>query len=172
VSVSVRIIRAGRVDCRATLEVPLAASKVWGQLRDFRRFARQDFFHAEIEIDGRPDGVPRAGSTLHLTHRFFLFRVRRVGRICRWAEGSGFAFSDLSPRGPRRGFPHTFSYRLEPLTDDACRLHVRVSGLWTARWLPRPLAWLWLRWVMQFILQRVEAELLTYRLWLKRQKVP
>lgn len=168
--VRVRITRLGRVDCRATLEVPLSGSKTWGQLRDFRRFARQDFFHGEIEIDGHPDGVPRAGSTLRLTHRFFLFRVRRVGRICRWAEGSGFAFSDLSPRGPRHGFPHTLSYRVEPLTAASCRLHVRVSGRWTARWIPRPFARLWLRWVMQFIVQRVEAELLTYHLWLRKTR--
>jgi hypothetical protein len=164
--ISIRITPSGRVDCRAALRSPLSPGQVWGQIRDFRTYARQEFFHAEIEIGG---GIPRAGATLQLTHRFLGFRLQRVGRICRWKEGDGFAFSDLSCRGVQSGFPHTFSYRLRAANPAGCKVEIRVAGKWTASKIPRWLAWLWLRWIMQFAAQRVENNLLAYQLWLARK---
>jgi hypothetical protein len=165
--IRIRIFRSHRVDCRATVHVPLSASIVWGQIRDFPRFACQEMFHAEMHIAG---DIPRQGAPLQMIHRFLVFHVRRRGRICRWREGHGFAFSDLSlsPRTPRRGFPHIFSYLLKEISPAHCDVQIRVAGLWTARWIPRPLAWLWLRWVMQFAAQNVENELMLYRLWLQK----
>jgi len=158
------VTRGARVDCRAVVRLPISAGKTWGQIRDFRRFASQELFHAQLQVDG---GVPRAGAAIRMTHRFFLFRVIRVGRICRWREGAGFAFSDLSPRGALRGFPHVFSYQIDPLSPDACDLHLRVAGKWTARAVTRWLAWLWLKWIMAVIVRRVENELMAYQLWLR-----
>src|SRR5947199_3250418 len=94
-AMSVRISRRGVVCCRAFLDVPLSVRIVWGQLRDFQRFARQDPFHASINIDG---GIPRAGTSLTLSHRYAGLRIPRVGRILVWREEAGYSFSDLSPR--------------------------------------------------------------------------
>lgn len=120
--------------------------------------------------------IPRSTEAFHpralpirLSHRYMGLRFERVGRILSWREGIGYAFSDLTRRGPRAGFPHVFSFRLEPVDDGHCRLHVRVRGLWTARAIPRWLARLWLWWVFSHIPRSVEAELLMYRLWRKRR---
>ena len=156
----VNLSASGRVDCRAVIDVPLSAVAAWGQLRDFGRYARHDYFHAHFEVSG---GVPRAGARLRIGHRFGPFAVGRVGRIVRWREGEGYAFSDLSTAGPRRGFPHVFSYRLEAVDECRCRLHLRVGGRWTApvpRWAAR--AWLW--WVFSAIVVRVENDLLRFAL--------
>ncbi|HEX4796474.1 MAG TPA: hypothetical protein VH370_21975 [Humisphaera sp.] len=164
---SERISRRGVVCCRAFLDVPLSARVVWGQLRDFQRFARQDPFHATINIEG---GAPRAGASLTLSHRYAGLRIARGGRILVWREEVGYSFSDLSQRGPRHGFPHVFSFRLEP-HDNACRLKIEVRGLWTTRWIPRWLARIWLRWVFTQIVRHVEQELILFRLWHKRREL-
>jgi len=164
--IKIRIAREGRVDCRAILRTKLSSAQVWGQLRDFHTFARQEFFHAKVEIEG---GTPRPGAKLDLSHRFFLFRVHRVGRICRWEEGEGFAFSDLSKKSLFAGFPHIFSYRLTPVLPSGCDIEIRVAGRWTTRFLPRWIVWLWLRWIMQFAVQQVRNNLLLYQVWLARR---
>jgi hypothetical protein len=162
----VRIGHRGVVCCLAFLDVPLSARIVWGQLRDFRRFARQDPFHATIEVAG---DIPRAGANLSLSHRYAGLRIARVGRILVWREQIGYSFSDLSARGPRRGFPHIFSYRIEP-RDNACRLKIEVRGLWTARWMPHWLARVWLWWVFGQIVRHVEQDLSLFRIWRKRRQ--
>ncbi|HZL36018.1 MAG TPA: hypothetical protein VFC78_11950 [Tepidisphaeraceae bacterium] len=166
---SVRVNRRGVVDCRATLDIPLSATSIWGQLRDFRRYARHDFFHAEMTLDG---GIPRAGAALTLCHRYAGFRVDRVGRILIWREGVGYSFSDLSTRGPRAGFPHVLSYRLQPAGQSSCRLHIRVRGLWTARHVPRWAAWLWLTWVFGHIVRNVRNELMIFQIWRRQRGLP
>lgn len=164
--ITIRITATGKVDCRAVVKSSLSPAKVWGQIRDFHTFARQEFFHAEINIEG---GVPRPGALLEIRHRFFLFRVIRIGRICRWEEGVGYAFSDLSRQGNQYGFPHIFSYRLGPRLPAGCDIEIRVAGKWTARLIPRWLIWLWLRWIMQFAVQQVQNNLLIYQVWLESQ---
>lgn len=163
----VRLRRPGKVECRASLRIPLGAISVWGQLRDFSRYARQDFFHAGPEIDG---GIPRKGAKLSLSHAYAGLRFHRVGRILVWREGVGYSFSDLSIRGPRCGFPHVFSYRLEPLGPDYCRLHISVRGRWTAWWIPPPVAWLWLWWVFSHVVRSIRNELLLFRVWRRRNR--
>ncbi len=157
---TVTVTPGGRVDCRAAVELPMSAVTAWGQLRDFHRYASHDHFHAGFAIEG---GRPRAGAALRILHRYGPLRVTRIGRIVRWREGEGYAFSDLSAAGPRRGFPHVLSYRLEAVDDSRCRLHLRVGGRWTApvpRWAAR--AWLW--WVFASIVVRVRNELLRFAL--------
>jgi hypothetical protein len=162
----IEIKRSGAVECSAALELPLPATSVWGQIRDFHRYAQQDFFHADLEIEG---GMPRPGARLKLTHRYAGVRIARAGRILVWREGIGFSYSDLSRSGPRHGFPHVLSYRLEPVGAAQCRLHVSVRGRWTARRIPRPLARLWLRWVFSHLVRSVQNELLIYQFWRKCQ---
>ena len=145
---TVRLTPSRRVTCRATFELPVSQSVAWGQLRDFRRFAAQDFFHASVRVS---PGGPRAGAALELDHRFGPFRATRVGRILSWRELEGYSFSDLSPRGPRHAFPHVYRYRLRPLAPARCRVEITVAGLWTTRWLPGPLVRLWLAWVFSHI---------------------
>jgi hypothetical protein len=153
----VTVGRRGRVECSARLELPLGAARAWGRLRDFRRFAAQDFFHTDVRVEG---GIPRAGAALEIPHRFGPFRVTRVGRILSWEEGRGYAFSDLSRRSPRAAFPHAYRYELHPLADDRCRLGISIRGRWTLRLLPRPLVRLWLAWAFSHIVRSVENELL------------
>jgi hypothetical protein len=162
---SVRITRGGAVDCRAALEIPLSATAVWGQLRDFHRYAQQDFFHAELMLE---TGFPKAGARLTLCHRYAGIRVNRIGRILVWREGIGYSFSDLSKRGPRAGFPHIFSFRIEPTAENSCRLHIRVRGLWTAKWIPVWAVKLWLIWVFAHVVRRIDNEIMIYRIWRKR----
>lgn len=152
--------RDGRVECRATIPLALPAAGAWGQLRDFRRYAAHDYFHHDVRVAG---GVPRAGAALQLSHRFVSVGVRRVGRILRWREGEGFAFSDLSRRGPRAGFPHVFVLRVEPAGDGASVLHLAVRGRWTAGWVPLPLRRAWLAWVFAYVAARTRNELLAYQ---------
>ncbi|HET6246228.1 MAG TPA: hypothetical protein VFE47_00880 [Tepidisphaeraceae bacterium] len=159
---SVRISPGGAVCCRAVLHLPLPAISVWGQLRDFHRYASQDFFHADLAIDGH---IPQAGARLKLSHRFLGIRIQRLGRILIWREGIGYSFSDLSQQGAKHGFPHIFSYRLEPTGEKNCRLHITVRGKWTARRIPKWAGKLWLRWVFSHVVQKVENQLLIYQLW-------
>jgi hypothetical protein len=146
-----------RVLCRAAFDLPVAASVAWGQLRDFRLFAAQDFFHAAVRTDAR--GV-RQGARLEIDHRFGPFATTRVGRILRWEENVGYSFSDLSRHGVRAGFPHVYRYHLRPAGQSRCVLEVTVAGLWTARLLPRWVVRLWLRWVFSHIVHRVENALI------------
>jgi hypothetical protein len=161
----VSVSQCGAVRCTAQLELPMSAITVWGQLRDFHRFAQQDLFHANIVIDG---AIPRAGARLRMTHRYAGLRIDRVGRILVWRENVGYSFSDLSLRGPRRGFPHVFSYRLEATGPGSCRLHVAVRGLWTNR-LTAIAARPWLRWVFGQVVRSIRNELLLYQLWRQRR---
>jgi hypothetical protein len=167
----VRVSRSGNVCCRAAIRLPMSAGAAWGELRDFTRYAAQDTFHAEFRIEG---GIPRPGARFVVTHHFLLFSVQRVGRILRWREldrsarpaggprgrPAGYSFSDLSQRGPRHGFPHTFSYYLRPAGAASCTLEVVVRGRWTARLMPRWAAWLWLRWVFGQVVMSVRNSLL------------
>ncbi len=155
----VHVGRQGRVRCEAVIPLALPAGSVWGQLRDFHRFAAHDYFHADIQVEG---GVPQAGARLRLSHRYAGFHVVRVGRILWWREGEGFAFSDLSVKGPQHGFPHVFVLRVEAIDHDHSKLHVVVRGKWTAMWVPPWARWAWLSWVFAYVVSRTRNELLAF----------
>lgn len=132
----IRVSGTWRVTCEASFTVPMSARRAWGQIRDFHRYAAHDHFHAGFTIEG---DVPRAGAAITIDHQYGPFGIRRVGRIVRWREGEGFAFSDLSARGPRCGFPHVMAIQVADI-DTGCRVTVRVTGRWTAptpRWMAR-----------------------------------
>lgn len=169
---SVRIGRDWHVHAEEVIEVPLSAGAVWGQMRDVCRFLSLDPLHAEVLLS-----VPRAGHHgvrtpkgfgLVLKHRFLGLGVDRVGRVLKWDEGRGFAVSDLSRRGVRRGFPHVCAYRVEPLDGGRSRLHVSAIGRWTATWMPRWLVRGWMLWVVAGTRGRIEGEM--RGLWLARQR--
>ena len=153
---TVTVNKSWRVTCHATVEVPLGAGVAWGQLRDFRRFAAQDFFHESVRV--APGGV-RSGAALEIDHRFGPFRVTRVGRVLAWHEGRGYSFSDLSRAGVRSGFPHVYRYRLSPAGEGRCVVDVTIAGLWTLRVLPRWAVRLWLAWVFSHIVCTVRNSL-------------
>ena len=83
----VRVTRRWRVNCDATLQMPMSAARTWGQLRDFERYACADPFHVDLKMDGN---IPRAGAALTLYHQYIGIRIRRIGRILIW-RGSQFS---------------------------------------------------------------------------------
>ncbi len=127
----------GRVDLVTSVDVPWARERAWEFVSDVPRFGAIDPFHDEVHLC--------ADGSLILDHCVFGIPVMRVGRILHWHEGRGYAFSDLSVRGPRCGFPHVFFISLETLGPKTTRLQVRVRGKWTARWLPPIAVRAWLR---------------------------
>ena len=152
----VRVNRGGRVTCRATLPLAVSARAAWGRIRDFRRFAAQDFFHAAVRVDR---GGVRPGAALEIDHRFGPFSTTRVGRILQWRENVGYSFSDLSRSDPHAAFPHVYRYHLTATGPSSCELEVLIAGRWTTAWMPRLLTHLWLRWVFSHIVCSVRNEL-------------
>jgi len=160
---TVRISPTGQVICRASIDLPLSAGAVWGQLRDLQSSARHDPFHAEIVIEGN---VPRAGAQLKIVHRHLLWQSVRIGRILLWKEGSGYAFSDLCKSDPSRAFPHVLSYRLEAISPQACRLKIFVGSRWTAN-IPRWMGRIWLWWVFSHVVHSVQNKMLLFALGMR-----
>ncbi|MDB5327872.1 MAG: hypothetical protein JWM57_3441 [Phycisphaerales bacterium] len=165
---TVRVTARRRVVCRAVVPLPLTARQAWGQLRDFHRYAAHDHFHAGFLIEG---GVPQAGARLTIEHRYGPFRTRRVGRILRWREGEGFAFSDLSIGDARRAFPHVLRMSVGPTSEATCALTIAVTGRWTAP-TPRWIARLWLAWVFLQIVQKTRNGLLLFAATSQRPGAP
>ncbi|MBW3598491.1 MAG: SRPBCC family protein [Planctomycetes bacterium] len=145
----VRVTRAPpkRRCIEATIEADIAAPPdvVWRRASDLPRFLVIDTFHDRVTLM-RPR--PAAGVDLVLSHNAFGRRFLRFGRILKWEEGRKYAFSDLSPRGPRHGFPHVFFVSVEPLSEEpiTTRLTITVRGKWSSRWIPITLGrrWVWL----------------------------
>ena len=168
----IRCDSTGHVSASISIDLPLPAITVWGQMRDLPDFATLDPFHHRIELtrsDRRTLGMTGAvspGIELRLHHRFGPFRLVRCGRILTWHEGQGYSFSDLSQRGVRVGFPHIYQYRVVPTGPQTSRLTVEVRGRWTARWIPVPLrrAWLW------FVMVRMRAILRLHGLRMHRAR--
>lgn len=132
----------GRVRLSHRQLLPLNAEDAWAEMRDSARFACMDHFHRAVHFDA---GALQQGITFRLEHGVAGFHFFRFGRIVRWREQVGWAFSDLA-RNPRRGFPHVFDAKLTPVNEESCRLDLTIRGKWTSRRLPRPLVRLWLWW--------------------------
>jgi hypothetical protein len=125
--------KASAVGMRIELDVPWPREEVWQIVSDFDRFIRADPFHRRV--------LPlhsklRPGTVLALEHNAFGLSFWRFGRLLSWDDGRGFAFSDLSARGPRHGFPHVFYVSVQSIDPGHTRLQVAVRGKWTARWVP------------------------------------
>jgi hypothetical protein len=135
------------VDLRIELEVDRPVSELWNDVAEIKWFACIDPFHRRLIVQG-PRLEP--GVDLVLEHQAFGLSFLRFGRLLSWHEGRGYAFSDLSAKGPRHGFPHVFFVSVEPVGSvgqSRSRLVVHVRGKWTARWIPRALGMWWLRFV-------------------------
>ena len=74
-------------------------------MRDFSWFTTLDPFHVRVRVIA-PSYKP--GARLVIEHRFLGIGFKRVGRILKWTEGSGYCFSDLSTIDARTGFPHVY----------------------------------------------------------------
>jgi hypothetical protein len=147
-SVQCSRLKGRHLDILISLDVACSQMELWSIIRDLPQFLTIDPFHDAVTLM-RPS--PATGVDLVLSHNAFGRRFLRFGRIVAWREASGYTFSDLSPHGPRAGFPHVFIVKLEPIskpTDFAARsrLTIGVRGRWTSRlapvWLGR--LWVWL----------------------------
>ncbi len=153
----VRIAKNGRVRMRAVLRFDVPAEVVWARMRDFERFTALDPVHDRIVLLATE---PVAGARIRIEHRFAGCSVDRDGRILWWREEEGYAFSDLSRRGRRVGFPHATVFRVEPDGVGGCRWSIEVRGLWTARLVPRWAAWVWMSWILLHIVTSVRLNVL------------
>ena len=143
-SISCEVFEGYRVHLRAELDLPLPHATAWRVAADLQRFLTIDPFHERVEPKDPALGLEGG---FVLVHRVLGVRFRRRGRLLRFEEGRGFAFSDLSARGPDRGFPHVFVFTVEPLVGELwprTRLGIEVKGKWTARWIPRRVVRQWL----------------------------
>jgi hypothetical protein len=139
------------VDIAIVLTVKRSPGNLWQQIRDLPNFLTIDPFHDKVIL---MRDSPTVGVDLTLSHNAFGCRFLRFGRILAWREGFGYAFSDLSARGPRTGFPHVFDVQIEPLPEPlpspqhsppmSC-LTIRVRGRWTSWLVPVWLGRLWIR---------------------------
>jgi hypothetical protein len=135
------------VDVTIELTLKRSTACLWQEIRDLPRFLTIDPFHDEVIL---MRDQPAVGVDLKLSHNAFGRRFLRFGRILAWRENSGYTFSDLSPRGPRTGFPHVFQVQIEPLYvppdgPPMSRLMIRVRGRWTSRLIPVWIGRLWIR---------------------------
>jgi hypothetical protein len=157
----------GRIHAEQSFEVPLSATAVWGQMRDYRRFLSLDPLHVRVEVAGQGRTPPK-GDRLIIAHRLFGIGPDRVGRVLRWNEGHGYAISDLSTGGPRTGFPHVCSYSVAPVAAERSRITLGARGRWTARWVPGWAVRMWLWWVLSETEAHIRAELARLRSWRQR----
>jgi hypothetical protein len=145
-----------QVNAEIQLAVARSADEVWEIVGDLPRFLTIDPFHDRVTLMRDRPGV---GVDLVLSHNAFGRRFLRFGRIVAWQEKIGYTLSDLSARGPRVGFPHVFTVRIEPLdritegasadvaadvAQPASQLTIRIRGRWTSRLIP---VWVGRQWI-------------------------
>lgn len=152
-----------RVRAKHTLELPIPASTVWGQMRDLRRFITIDPLHTHVRFSesSHEKPIPQQGDALVIEHRFLRIGPDRISRVLKWDEGSGYAVSDLSKRGPTAGFPHVCIYSVQSAGERTSHLTIEARARWTATFLPRPLIKLWLWWILKSTAIWIEIELLS-----------
>lgn len=154
--ISIRITPNYRVDCKAAIELGEPVSVIWRRLLPWNIASTWDPFHWRIL---QLDGPNQLGGRIILDHRYGPICITRVGRLMRFNEEEGFAFSDLSTRDAQQSFPHSYSYDLEETATGGTRVVIRVRGRWTLR-IGRTLVWLWLWWVMIQLRQQVRNNLI------------
>jgi len=137
-----------KLEIAMSLDVARSPADVWALISDLPRFLTIDPFHDQITLMREQ---PAVGVDLVLSHNAFGRRFLRFGKIIAWREGSGYTFSDLSPRGPKVGFPHVFMINLQSLASPEdptplTQLSIIVRGRWTSRWVPVIVGrlWVWL----------------------------
>jgi hypothetical protein len=169
--VKLSISASWRVEAEGSVDIPLPAPVVWGQMRDYRGFLSLDPLHARIDVVSEGEASPR-GDRLLISHRLMGMGPNRSGRVLRWREGTGYAISDLSRRGNRSGFPHVCTYELRSLGPERSRLVIGARGRWTATRVPRWAAKVWLWWVLKGTQARISAELARFGAWRSARAFP
>ena len=133
-----------------SLEFARPAAELWPIVADAPRFLTIDPFHDRVTLQQLPAAK---GVDLVLSHNAFGVRFLRFGRIITWNEGQGYAYSDLSGRDKRQGFPHVFIVSIAATETAAAdsqprsTLTIRIRGRWTSRWIPIAFGRLWVSWV-------------------------
>jgi hypothetical protein len=135
-----------RIRTRITITTPMALDQLWRRVADLPRFLVIDPFHERVILMRER---PATGVHVVLEHNAFGRRFERFGRILTWREGAEFAFSDLSRRGTRVGFPHAFFVFVRPSADGqpGSELSIEVRGKWTSRWIPPRFGRWWVHYV-------------------------
>lgn len=90
-----------KLEIATSLDVAQSSAEVWALIRDLPRFLTIDPFHDKVTL---MRDQPALGVDLVLSHNAFGLRFLRFGKIIAWREGSGYTFSDVSPR-PEGGIP-------------------------------------------------------------------
>lgn len=136
--------RGRAIAIRIEIATPLSPAQLWRRISDLPQFLTIDPFHEQVTLTR---DRPAAGVQLVLWHNAFGRRFHRFGRILRWREGEGYAFSDLSAHGKRVGFPHVFivSIKLRGRGETQTQLVVEVKGRWNSRFTPVWIGRLWIR---------------------------
>jgi hypothetical protein len=137
-----------RVSMRVVLAIARPVQELWLDVADFTQFLCVDPFHSRVTVLAK---AMAPGVDLAIEHRAFGLSLMRFGRLLMWREGCGYAFSDISARGPSHGFPHVFFVNVaSDRGADGHRsvLTIDVRGKWTARYVPRLLRACWLKFVM------------------------
>ncbi|MEK6233796.1 MAG: hypothetical protein N2C14_03705 [Planctomycetales bacterium] len=136
--------RGQALDSRIELVIACPARVLWKKIADVERFLLIDPFHVSFHVAG---GIARGGAECLIEHRAFGCRFFRRGRFLWWRPEKGYAFSDLSARGCKRGFPHVFFVTVDALDSQQCRLRIHVRGRWRSRWIPPWLGRWWVHYV-------------------------
>ncbi len=131
------------------IEIARPFQEVWRDISDVKHFIQVDPFHIRLETN---DSQIKQGTTFRLMHRAFGIQFLRVGKILKWEDEQGYAFSDLSSSGGSGMFPHVFFVSISPANkseepNNCTCLKVQVRGKWTSPYLPRLLIQFWLRYV-------------------------
>lgn len=138
------------VHAQTSVALDASSAQVWQVMQRFSRFIAADPYHTRMtHAQGkRLDVLPPRGTALRIGHGIGFTWFYRVGTLIRAVPQQSLAFTDLSQRGRAVGFPHVYQYQLKPINENTCQLKLVVRGRWSARWLPRPIVYAWLWWVM------------------------
>lgn len=150
------------------LALQMSAATLWGQMRDVERFCAMDPLHRKVTV--RSTTFPPRGAGMVIQHRLLGVGPDRVGRILRWREGRGYAFSDLSQRGTSVGFPHVCAYEIRATAADSCVLTISARGIWTQRLLPRILVRAWLGYVLCETARCIRSDMHRFMRWRRSVK--
>ncbi|MEM6332734.1 MAG: hypothetical protein AAF823_05280 [Planctomycetota bacterium] len=134
------------MQCACALRLPIGAADAWQVLGDPAVSGKVEWFHRDIQVLG----PLVAGTEIRILHGLWgvpVGRFHRVGRLTVHRPPREYAFSDLSADRPRTGFPHVYRLRVLPRLDGSV-VRLEVTGRWMARFVPRPIVWLYLWCVM------------------------
>jgi len=126
-----------KVEIGLSINVPLNRKKLWNIISNLEKFLVVDPLHKRVIIGNDQEII--------LEHQVLWYRFLRIGKILYWDEGYGYAFSDISSRGSKKGFPHVFYINITSENEETSKLNIRVKGKWTEKLIPKVLKQLWVK---------------------------